>query len=117
MISPLILLPFIDNSFSYCNHELVEQVWVNLDITIENNNLSLKIINGIPAGIDEDSSLNSESMIKIKKRLSLLYPERHELRINAEQELLMIHLILNLGEPIQTKQTIIATPNQVLSYA
>ncbi|MES1219385.1 MAG: histidine kinase, partial [Bacteroidota bacterium] len=105
LISPLILLPFIDNSFSYCNHELAEQVWVNMDITIENNNLSMKIINGILVGIDEDTSVNNESMINIQKRLNLLYPGKHELKINAEQELLMIHLNLKLEEITQTEQT------------
>jgi sensor histidine kinase YesM len=117
MISPLILLPFIDNSFSYCNHELAEQVWVNLDITVENNNLSLKIINGIPAGIDEDTSINDESMFNIQKRLNLLYPGRHELKINAEQELLMIHLNLTLEESAQTEQTNTALSTPILTYA
>jgi sensor histidine kinase YesM len=117
LISPLILLPFIDNSFSYCNHELAEHVWVNLDITVESNNLSLKIINGIPAGIDEDASINSESMINIQKRLNLLYPGRHELKINAEQELLMIHLNLKLEEMTQTEQNITAPSSPILTYA
>lgn len=117
LISPLILLPFIDNSFSYCNHELAEHVWVNLDITIESNNLSLKIINGIPAGIDEDASINSESMINIQKRLNLLYPGRHELKINAEQELLMIHLNLKLEKITQTEQNITAPSSPILTYA
>jgi sensor histidine kinase YesM len=66
-ISPLLLLPFIDNSFSYCNHESAELVWVNLDLTIENNNLSMKIINGIPAGIDADTRTNDEPMVNIQK--------------------------------------------------
>ena len=117
LISPLILLPFIDNSFSYCNHELAEQVWVNLDITIEDNNLSLKIINGIPAGIDEDASINNESMINIQKRLNLLYPGKHELKINAEQELLMIHLNLKLEEITQTEQADTAPSTPILTYA
>jgi LytS/YehU family sensor histidine kinase len=117
MISPLVLLPFIDNSFSYCNHELAEQVWVNLDITVENKNLSLKIINGIPAGLDEDAGINSESMGNIQKRLNLLYPGKHELKINAEQELLMIHLNLKLEESTSTQQTIAASSNPILTYA
>ena len=117
LISPLLLLPFIDNSFSYCNHELAEQVWVNLDITIENNNLSMKIINGIPPGIEEDTSITSESMINIQKRLDLLYPGKHELKINAEQELLMIHLNLKLEEITQTEQTNPASTTPILTYA
>jgi LytS/YehU family sensor histidine kinase len=39
-ISPLILLPFIDNSLSYCSNERLEQAWINLDITLDGNNLS-----------------------------------------------------------------------------
>ena len=117
LISPLILLPFIDNSFSYCNHALAEQVWVNLDITIENNNLSMKIINGIPADIDEETSTNSESMINIQKRLNLLYPDRHELKINAEQELLMIHLNLKLEEEIFESQAVVEPTKNTLRYA
>ena len=117
MISPLVLLPFIDNSFSYCNHELAEQVWVNLDITVEDKNLSLKIINGIPAGMDGDASINSESMNNIQKRLDLLYPEGHQLKINAEQELLMVHLNLKLEEAIQADQTTIETTKPALIYA
>lgn len=117
MISPLVLLPFIDNSFSYCNHKSAEQVWVNLDITVENNNLSLKIINGIPAGMDEDAGINDESMSNIQKRLHLLYPGRHDLKINAEQELLMIHLNLKLEEATQTEQAIITPSAPTLTYA
>ena len=37
LISPLLLLPFIDHSFSYCNNQLLEQAWVNLDITVNDN--------------------------------------------------------------------------------
>jgi LytS/YehU family sensor histidine kinase len=117
LISPLLLLPFIDNSFSYCNHDLAELVWINLDITVEDNNLSMKIINGIPAGIDADASNNGESMINIQKRLNLLYPGRHELKIKAEQELLMIHLNLKLQETNQTEQNITEPSTPVLTYA
>lgn len=117
LISPLLLLPFIDKSFSHCNHDLAELVWVNLDITIENNILSIKIINGIPAGKDTDATIHDESMINIQKRLNFLYPGRHELRINAEQELLMIHLNLKLEEATQTEQNITETSKPLLTHA
>jgi sensor histidine kinase YesM len=116
-VTPLLLLPFIDNSFSYCNHESAEPVWVNLDITIENHNLSMKIINGIPPGTDADAMINDESMINIKKRLNLLYPGRHELKINAEQELLMIHLNLKLETTNQTVQNITEPTTPLIMYA
>ena len=117
MISPLLLLPFIDNSFSYCNNVLVEQAWVNLEITVENNNLSMKIFNGIPAGIAADAKKVDESFINVQKRLRILYPGKHELKINAEQELLMLHLNLNLEETAQEEVTTSEITKPALSYA
>lgn len=117
LISPLLLLPFIDNSFSYSNNELVEQAWVNLDITIEDNSLSMKLINGMPPGIPDDTGNDEQSLANVQKRLQLLYPGRHDLKINAEQELLMVHLNLKLEETIQEDPTTVETTNPALSYA
>ena len=116
MISPLLLLPFIDNSFSYCNSQLVEQAWVNLDITVEGNSLSMKLINGIPPG-EGKASNDEQRLADIKKRLQLLYPGRHELKINAEQELLMLHLNLTLEEATEIDQSTADIIKPVLSYA
>ena len=117
LISPLLLLPFIDNSLSFCNNELVEQAWVNMDITIENNNLSMKIINGMPPGTSGDTINDEGALANVKKRLQLLYPGRHDLKINAEQELLMVHLNLKLEEATFNSPPASAIPKTALSYA
>jgi sensor histidine kinase YesM len=117
LISPLILLPFIDNSFSYCNKEKMEQAWVNLDISIDNNNLSMKLINGMPAGIQGDTAHDEEALANVKKRLQLLYPGRHDLKVNAEQELLLVYLNLNLEEPIAGSHTNVEPIKTVLRNA
>jgi sensor histidine kinase YesM len=117
LISPLLLLPFIENSFSHCNNELVEQAWVNLDITIEGDNLSMKLINGMPASLPLDNTPDESPLANVKKRLQLLYPGRHDLKINAEQELLMVHLNLKLEEATFDCPPASATTKTVLSYA
>ena len=116
LISPLLLFPFIDNSFSHCNNERMEQAWVNLDITIDDNNLSMKLINGMPAGIYDGTAHEEESLVNVQKRLELLYPGRHELRINADQELLMVYLNLNLEETAIEPTTVKIT-KPALSHA
>jgi LytS/YehU family sensor histidine kinase len=109
MISPLILLPFIDNSLSYCNSGRLEQPWINVDITIDKNNLSMKLINGLPAGITGETTDDEQRLVNVQKRLQLLYPLRHELKINAEQELLMVHLNITLEETTKKAETTIET--------
>ncbi|MEJ7737795.1 MAG: histidine kinase [Chitinophagaceae bacterium] len=101
LISPLILLPFIDNGLSYCNNARLEQPWINVDISIEGNILSMKVINGLLSGITGETTDDEHRLLNVKKRLSLLYPGRHELKINAEQELLVVHLNLTLEAIMQ----------------
>ena len=116
-ISPLILLPFIDNSLSYCNDKRLEQAWINIDIAIDGNNLSMKLINGMPAELPGDKKPDEDSLGNVKKRLQLLYPGRHDIKINAEQELLMVHLKLKLGEVTLNDQATVKPTKTVLSYA
>ena len=117
LISPLLLLPFIDNSFSYCNNEFIEQAWVNLEIIIERNHLSMKLINGIASGIEQETIVNQGNLTNVKKRLELLYPNEYDLKINAEEELIMVHLNLKLEEGSLKDQSEIEPAKTVLSYA
>jgi sensor histidine kinase YesM len=117
LISPLLLLPFIDNSFSYCDNKAMEHAWVNLDITIEEDRLFMKLINGTPAGTQDDIQNNEQALANVQKRLQLLYPGRHELRINTGQELLMIYLNLNLEETAQEEPTTIEIIKPSLIHA
>lgn len=93
MISPLLLLPFIDNSLRCCNNE-EEQAWISVEFTIEHNYFSMKLISGFSGKTTYDES----SLENVKKRLQLLYPNKNEIKINAEKEMLMAHLKLNLEE-------------------
>lgn len=117
LISPLLLLPFIDNSFSYSNEQSLDQAWVNLDITVVGKSLSMKLINGMPDGILWDNELEEQSFGNVKKRLVLLYPGRYDLKINAEQELLMVHLNLTLEEGTTADKATTNAAQTSLNYA
>lgn len=92
MITPLILLPFVDHSLSWCNHEDAEQSWISVEVVVEDDLFSMKLINGLP----QDRSYHETSLEDVKKRLLLLYPNRHELKISVGREMLMVHLKLQL---------------------
>ena len=115
MISPLLLLPFIDNSFSYSEKQGIEKAWVNLNITIDDDWLHMKLINGIPGGMSIQAE-TEHSLFNVQKRLRLLYPERHELKINTDHELLIVNLNLKLEEPTLPAEANETSPTN-LSYA
>jgi hypothetical protein len=117
MIAPLLLLPFIDNSFSYSNNELVEQAWVNLDIVVEKKYLTMKLINGRPAGMTNSTEKEEQALANVRKRLALLYPESHDLKISAEQELLMVYLHITLEQDTAAYTSVFEISKPALSYA
>jgi sensor histidine kinase YesM len=95
-IAPLLLLPFIENSFRQCN-SLAEQSWINLELCIEDNILTMKLMNGVDIDKTEPATLSDE-IINVQKRLQLLYPANHELKMYTEQEICMTFLKINLTE-------------------
>ncbi|HLO82425.1 MAG TPA: histidine kinase [Chitinophagaceae bacterium] len=95
-IAPLLLLPFIENSFIQCK-SAKEQAWINLELSIDENVLTMKLMNGVAPVEDEQPDLPAE-IVNVKKRLQLLYPDHHELKIYKEQEISMTLLKITLIE-------------------
>ena len=83
-IAPLILLPFVENSFKHGLANAVEGGWINIDIQIRENSLHCWIANSKPEQTEETNGCGI-GLSNARKRLELLYPERHLLKI-ADQE-------------------------------
>lgn len=93
-IEPLILLPFVENAFKHgiSNNQRSE---VLIDIDINKHELDLTVRNTKKQKTDQNNSLVTESGIglrNIKRRLELLYPERHELFIKDGKDYFEVNL-------------------------
>lgn len=84
-IEPFLILPFIENSFKYSLDE-VGQAWITISIAVTNGWLSVKIENSLPKEISKTTeNLNSGiGIANVKRRLELLYPEKHILTVKNE---------------------------------
>lgn len=101
LIAPLLLLPFIENCFKHGISNVLENPWLNLDVSIERDQMTVKLINSKPA----DKKQHYKSGIgleNIRRRLQLLYPSKHELTIIEEEEFFVVHLKLELERPVST---------------
>jgi sensor histidine kinase YesM len=94
-IAPLLLLPFIENCFKHGISNILDQPWLSLHITTENNLMTMKLLNSKPANgfSKQKPGIGIEN---VRKRLALLYPNRHELVINEEEEVFIVILKLEL---------------------
>jgi hypothetical protein len=101
LIAPFLLLPFIENSFMQSS-AFTEQAWVNMDISIEGDTFTMKLANGILADNDTLQAFSDDGLSNVKKRLSLMYPQKHELKINQHGEMLTVLLKIQLAETTHT---------------
>lgn len=98
MIAPLLLLPFIENSFSYCINEKQEKAWINVDIRIEARELTMKIVNGKPEDKMITASPLENGLANVHKRLDFLYNGRNEIRMNADPDMMITILKIRLED-------------------
>lgn len=83
-ITPLILIPFIENAFKYgINPE--ENCDISISIFIKDSSLQLKVINKIVVNSTIDDALKSEKGIaSCLKRLNFIYPNKHSLDLKND---------------------------------
>jgi len=94
-IAPLLLLHFIENSFSHCSSPLIDQPWINLEVEVQNRRLHMKLMNGKRTGMSRE--LNGEDYIsQAQRHMQLLYPGRYDLKIIEEPEIMMVNLEIDL---------------------
>lgn len=96
-IAPLLLLPFVENSFKHGISEQLEQCWVNLHIHTSGNKLHFHLTNSNSG--NSMAEKGGFGLQNIKKRLDLLYKGKHRLVIKDEDDMYLIKLELELAAP------------------
>jgi LytS/YehU family sensor histidine kinase len=80
-ISPLLLLPLVENSFKHGFTSSIDKCWIRLDISFSGEELVVKIENSMPEESGNKESENGGLGLKnVKRRLEIVYPSRHEFR-------------------------------------
>jgi LytS/YehU family sensor histidine kinase len=102
-IAPLLLLPFVENSFKHGAYTVEGQAWVSLDIAVKDNQFVFKLINGKnsaskPPQTGLPAARQGIGLANVKKRLVLLYPQAHDLRISENEETFVVTLTLMLNK-------------------
>ena len=91
------LLPFVESAFGGVTGAQPKGIWISIDLVARANTLIFKVITGwveIEAASHEVPDLN-----RIRQRLARLYPDRHELKVVAEPDTLLIALQVRLAPP------------------
>ncbi len=72
-VYPLLLLPLVENAFKYAGGEY----WINIDATLQDQTILFHVSNAVP-DVQRVKS-GGIGLENLRRRLSLLYPDKHEL--------------------------------------
>ncbi|MEX1002919.1 MAG: histidine kinase [Crocinitomicaceae bacterium] len=96
-IAPMLLLPFIENSFKHSNFEDKSTGWIDIHIQFKGSTLSMHIKNSSRLDPGQKDKVGGVGMENVKKRLSLIYPGKHQLKIKETPTTYEVKLELKLS--------------------
>jgi LytS/YehU family sensor histidine kinase len=93
VIAPMLFVPFIENAFKFSKVEEDPQAYVDMSFVTKGKKLCFRIENTLPAK-GMPASGQGLGIPNVRQRLEVLYPKRHELKIEEKNQ--TFRVVLNI---------------------
>lgn len=94
-VAPLLLISFVENAFKHVSRYTDKANDIHVELRRENNFLLFNVINS--KNNNQPAARESIGLKNVKRRLELLYANKHELCINDESSSYSVHLKLKIS--------------------
>jgi len=100
MIVPMIILPFIENSFKHSTAGNIDKAWITIEISVTDQIMSLIVENSVNRQtLEKKTSPNKGiGLENVARRLSLLYHDNYSLKIEDEEDTFSVILKIDLNK-------------------
>lgn len=95
-IAPMLLIPFVENAIKHGAHSTNEKSIIDVTISIKNNKFDFFVENSKPSTVFKNQR-QGIGLINVKRRLQLLYPKAHTLKIDDTERNYKVFLSINLS--------------------
>lgn len=95
-IEPLLLIPFVENAFKHISHKTDGSNFVKLDLSRNNGYFEFAVENSHEKGFYTTEQHGGIGMNNVKRRLELLYPDTHQLKVDDDTDTFKINLKLKI---------------------
>jgi two-component system, LytTR family, sensor kinase len=92
LIAPFVLIPFIENAFKHVSMFRDKPNEIKIEFSKDQEKLNVSISNTVDNKVDESGG--GIGLKNVSRRLELLYPQQHDLKISKTAELFHINLTL-----------------------
>ena len=80
-IAPMLLIPFVENAFKHSNIESIQNTFIKIYINATQDTITFKVENTIANVHTEKDTVGGIGLENVKKRLAIVYPEKHTLTV------------------------------------
>ncbi|MFL9485091.1 sensor histidine kinase [Chitinophagaceae bacterium LWZ2-11] len=94
-VAPMLFITFVENAVKH-NGDPENKSYVHVYFYVTGNKLTFKCINSKPAEAYLKNRVGGLGLANIKRRLELLYPDRHDLTLKEETEVYSVILNIDL---------------------
>ncbi|AXE16725.1 hypothetical protein DR864_02755 [Runella rosea] len=96
-ITPMLLIVFIENAFKHSKNTVDERIFIEITLKTWSDSILFSVKNSYNPAQEVENSSEKHSgfgLVSVKKRLELLYPNQHELKIEEKDG--FYHVMLQL---------------------
>lgn len=98
LVAPMLFIPFVENAFKHGHIEKHGDSFISIHINASSKSVQLEIENSQPKDTIHKDVVGGIGLENVKKRLAILYPEKHQLSILDSLETFKINLNLEVSE-------------------
>lgn len=98
-IAPLMFIPFLENSFKHGLNHHIDKGFVDIRLDAAPDNIRLRIENSKPDSVPlpEHPRSGGIGLVNVRRRLNILYPEHHDLKVENHPDTYAVDLKIELG--------------------
>jgi hypothetical protein len=96
LVAPMLFIPFIENALKHGNIEQRKSSFIRIVITSTSNEIVYQVENSVASQQKSTDEAGGIGLENVKKRLQILYQDRHHLQISQNPEEFKIKLTLQL---------------------
>ncbi|MGY3214672.1 sensor histidine kinase [Mucilaginibacter sp. HD30] len=98
-IEPMLLIPFVENAFKHGTGTL-ETAMIDISLSVNETTrlMHFNVTNDVGPADDSKDSSSGIGIANVRRRLAILYPDKHELTISNTPDKFMVDLTIYLTE-------------------
>ena len=97
LVAPMLFIPFVENALKHGNLEKITDAFLKISIFSDDKKINFEIENSLPKEPLHQDHVGGIGLENVRKRLDILYPKKHTLKIQKEATSFKVQLQIDIN--------------------